>query len=337
MEIHKNYKLKKHNTFGVESIAKEWISVNSVVELQNLIKIRSLNKENHFIIGGGSNLLFADRFDGLIIKPYILGISIEKETKTDIYIKVGAGIVWDEFVNYCVENKYWGIENLSLIPGTVGASPVQNIGAYGVEVKECIFQVVAIHKSTGQIRIFNHHECQFGYRSSFFKQEEGQQWIVTDVIFKLLKIPQAKLSYNPLNSLFSEKDQVSIEEIRKTIIGTRLSKLPNPEEIGNAGSFFKNPVVDLSSKNKLLKSYPKMPFFVLNNNEIKLAAAWLIEQAGWKGFRKDDYGVHQNQALVLVNYNKASGKQILKLSQDIQYSVKQKFDVNLEREVIWIE
>ena len=334
MEQYFNHNIKDYTTFGINANVAEMVSFDNIPELQEFIKSRPLSKEKHLLIGGGSNLLFLQDYEGLVIKAGFQSIELLEESKKYIYIKAGAGVVWDDFVEYCVEQKYWGAENLSLIPGTVGASPVQNIGAYGVEVKDIIFDVRAIHKNTGELKIFSYDDCQFGYRDSFFKQNE--QWIVVDVVYRLLKETTPNLSYAPLNQIFEEKETPKLEDIRAAIIKVRESKLPDPKELGNAGSFFKNPVIGIETNNRLLQDFPQMPYYLIDIDKSKLAAAWLIDQAGWKGHKEGDAGVHDKQALVLVNYGKATGKQIYDLSEKIVASVKEQFGVELEREVIII-
>ncbi len=330
-----NHNIKDYTTFGIDANVAEMLNFDNVSELQEFVKSRPLSKEQHLIIGGGSNLLFIQDYDGLVIKADFQGIELLEESDKYIYLKAGAGVVWDDFVSYCVEQKYWGAENLSLIPGTVGASPVQNIGAYGVEVKDIIFDVRAIHKDTGELKIFSYEDCQFGYRDSFFKQ--NQEWIVAEVVYRLLKKPSPILDYAPLIQIFEDNQNPKLEDIRTEIIKVRESKLPDPNELGNAGSFFKNPVIGIEVNNRLLQDFPQMPYYLVDIDKTKLAAAWLIDQVGWKGHKEGDAGVHDKQALVLVNYGKATGKQIYDLSEKIVASVKEQFGVELEREVIVIK
>ncbi len=331
-----NYNIKTQTSFGISTYVKEWISFNNISNLQHFIKERDLNAEPHFIIGGGSNLLFVHDYNGLIITPRIQGIELLEESDKYIYIKAGAGVIWDDFVKYCIEHQYWGAENLSLIPGTVGASPVQNIGAYGVEAQDIIFDVRAISKITGELKIFSFEDCHFNYRNSFFKQDPKQEWIITEVVYRLHKKPKYNLSYGALNQVFKDQDQVQLQEIREEIIKIRDSKLPKPEEIGNAGSFFKNPIVDIEIINQLQQDFPQIPYYLTDIDKAKLAAGWLIEHAGWKGYTDGQAGVHEKQALVLINKGKASGKDIFNLSEKIVDSVKKQFNINLEKEVIII-
>ena len=335
MEQFLNFNIKAYTTFGIKSIVDKLLVFNKISELQSFLKEENINNTKHLIIGGGSNLLFVNDYDGLLIKADFKGIELIEESEKYIYLKVGAAENWDDFVAYCVTNNYWGVENLSLIPGTVGASPVQNIGAYGVEAKDVIFDVRAICKESGELKIFPHNKCEFGYRDSIFKKEN--KWIVSEVVFRLEKQGQANLSYGGLEQAFQKENKdLELSEIRATVIKIRESKLPDPKVIGNAGSFFKNPVVDIVINNNLMQDYPQMPFYLVDIDKSKLAAGWLIDQAGWKGEREGDAGVHEKQALVIVNYGKASGKEIFDLSEKIIASVKSEFNVELEREVIVI-
>ena len=332
MEQYFNFDIKSYTTFGISALAKEWISFDKIEDLQQFIKEHPLIKEKHFVIGGGSNLLFVNDFEGLIIKPNFQGIELLEESEKYIYLKVGAGVVWDDFVEYCVQHNYWGVENLSIIPGTVGASPVQNIGAYGVEVQDIIFDVRAINKETGKEKIFSFADCEFGYRDSFFKK--NQEWIVSEVVYRLTKAPNRNLSYGPLKQIFQDNQEPNIQDIRNVVIRIRESKLPDPKEIGNAGSFFKNPIVSIETNNQLMQDYPQMPYYLVDIDKSKLAAGWLIDQAGWRGHEEGNVGVHEKQALVLINKGDATGKEIFDLSQKIVDSVKKEFNVELEREVI---
>jgi len=332
MEQYFNFDIKDNTTFGISALTKEWVSFDKIEDLQQFITKRPLSKEKHFIIGGGSNLLFVNNFKGLIVKANFQGIELLEESEKYIYLKAGAGVVWDDFVEYCVQNNYWGAENLSIIPGTVGASPVQNIGAYGVEAQDIIYDVRAINKETGKERIFSFADCQFAYRDSFFKQ--NQEWIVSEVVYRLTKAANRNLSYGPLKQIFQDNTEPSIQEIRDAVIRIRESKLPDPKEIGNAGSFFKNPIVSIEINNQLMQDYPQIPYYLVDIDKSKLAAGWLIDQAGWRGHEEGNVGVHEKQALVLINKGGATGKEIYDLSQKIVDSVKKEFKVELEREVI---
>jgi len=335
MEQFSNFNIKEHTTFGINSIVNNFLIFNEISELGLYLKQENINNSKHLIIGGGSNLLFVNDYNGTVIKPNFKGIELLEESEKYVYLKVGAAEIWDDFVAYCVTNNYWGIENLSLIPGTIGASPVQNIGAYGVEAKDVVFDVRTICKENGESKIFPYNKCEFAYRDSIFKKED--KWIITEVVFRLEKQGEPRLSYGGLEQVFKNKRSIKLSEIREAIIKIRESKLPDPKVIGNAGSFFKNPVVDIVVNNNLMQDYPQMPFYLVDIDKSKLAAGWLIDQAGWKGEREGDAGVHEKQALVIVNYGKASGKEIFDLSEKIIASVKEQFNVELEREVIVID
>ncbi len=335
IDIEKNKSIKKYTTFGVPVSAKFFTQFSNLEELQEVLKDTELMKEELLILGGGSNLLFTKDFDGLVLKNNLKGISIEKEDEEEIYIKSGAGENWHEFVQYCVSNNYAGIENLSLIPGNVGASPMQNIGAYGVEIKDVFHSLEAIEIATGKLKIFSKEECEFGYRDSVFKNALKGQYIITSVVYKLSKKPQFNVSYGAIESELKKMkvDKLSIKAISDAVTSIRLRKLPDPNKIGNAGSFFKNPVISLSHFEDLKDQFPQMSYYKLPNGEIKIAAGWLIDHLGWKGTRKGDYGVHENQALVLVNYGESKGKDIYDLSSLIMKSVLKNFQITLEREV----
>lgn len=330
--IKHNISLKSFNTFGIDVQSASFVEVNTVAELKQLLKD---NKEEILILGGGSNILFTQNYNGLVIKNNIKGIEIISEDKQEIILKVGAGENWHDFVMNCVSKNYAGLENLSLIPGTVGASPMQNIGAYGVEVKDTIISVEALNKSTLQLESFTNKACEFDYRSSIFKTTLKDKYFITSVVFGLSKKPTINSSYGAINDELKSMKVVNptIQDISKAVINIRSSKLPNPKEIGNSGSFFKNPVVSFSKKNDLLLKYPSMPHYLQNDGTFKIAAGWLIETCGWKGKRIANYGVHTKQALVLVNYGGATGKEIYHLSEQIIQSVKSTFDIELEREV----
>ncbi|HRN40967.1 MAG TPA: UDP-N-acetylmuramate dehydrogenase [Vicingus sp.] len=331
-EIKHHISLKPFNTFSIDVTTNSFVEVNTVQELKEVL---SQNKEEILIIGGGSNILFTQDFSGLVIKNSIKGIDVIFENENEIILNVGAGENWHDFVMFCVENNYAGIENLSLIPGTVGASPMQNIGAYGVEVKDVILNVEALKISDLSIHQFSNSACEFDYRSSIFKTTEKGKYFITAVQFKLSKKPAINSSYGAIEDELKSLGvfKPSIKDISKAVINIRKSKLPDPKEIGNSGSFFKNPVVDLNKKNELLAKYPSMPYYPQKNGTFKLAAGWLIETLGWKGKRIENYGVHEKQALVLVNYGGASGSQIYNLSEEIISTIRKSFGIELEREV----
>jgi UDP-N-acetylmuramate dehydrogenase len=283
-------------------------------------------------------MLFTSDFDGLVIKINIGGIEVVNETDEHVYIKVGAGVVWHDLVLYCIERNYAGMENLSLIPGTVGAAPMQNIGAYGVEIKEIFENLEAIHMQTGQSRIFGNADCLFGYRESIFKKELKGQYVIVNVTFRLNKVPVFNTSYGAiLDTLKTMNVQdLSIKAISDAVCQIRKSKLPDPAEIGNAGSFFKNPEIPLEQYNKLQQQYPQIPGYVVSAQTMKVPAGWLIEQTGWKGKQVGNTGVHKNQALVLVNYGKAQGNEIKALSEEVQRTVHEKFGIWLQAEVNFV-
>ncbi|RLJ99571.1 UDP-N-acetylmuramate dehydrogenase [Tenacibaculum discolor] len=332
MNIQENISLKEYNTFGIDVNAKRFVSITSVYQLQQLIK----EEKDIFLISGGSNMLLTKDIETLVVHINFKGISIDQQNHNDVYITVNAGENWHEFVLWCVSLNYGGLENLSLIPGNVGTCPIQNIGAYGVEVKDTITKVEAIEIKTGKLVSFSAEECQFGYRNSIFKNKAKGKYILTSVSFKLTKNNhKLNTSYGAIESELSSKGitNPTIKDISDAVITIRQSKLPNPKEIGNSGSFFKNPVISKEHFEKLQKKYPDIPSYVISDTEIKVPAGWLIEQSGFKGKRFGNYGVHEKQALVLVNYGDASGKEIYELAQKIQRTIKDTFDINLEIEV----
>jgi len=332
MSLQENISLRSHNTFGIDVKTKKLATVKNVNELKNIL---SNNLLPLCILGGGSNILFTKDFDGLIIKNELKGIQLINENDTEIYLKVASGEVWHEFVLFCIENNYCGIENLSLIPGSVGASPMQNIGAYGVEVKDFITEVEAMHLKSLKITYFSTNDCEFDYRSSIFKTKEKGNYFITSVTFRLNKQPNINTSYGAIQSELEAKgiSNPTIKDVSDAVICIRESKLPNPKEIGNAGSFFKNPSVSNEKAEALKNEFPAIPNYPQNNGTTKIAAGWLIEQCGFKGKTFGNYGVHKNQALVLVNYGGAQGKDIYALSETIIDAVQQKFGILLEREV----
>ena len=329
-----NISLKKLNTFGINVKCKLFYEINNKGNLKELIKTNQFKQNNYLILGGGSNILFTEDYDGLIIKNEIRGIDIIDEDDETKKIKVGAGENWHQFVLWTIKNELSGIENLALIPGNVGASPIQNIGAYGVEVKDFIDKVWTINLKNGKEKIFTNSECKFKYRDSIFKNELKDQYIILYVSFKLSKLPMLNTKYKDINSeLLSLSLEKSTKNICNAVINIRKRKLPDPKKIGNSGSFFKNPVIEKEKFEYLKKIYPNIIGYKISSTEIKLAAGWLIDQCGWKGYRYKDAGVHKNQALVLVNYGEATGKEIINLAEKIQNSVKKKFDINIYPEV----
>lgn len=334
MQIQQNVSLKRLNTFGIDVQASKFVSVHNEKDLIELFDSELVGK-SFFVLGGGSNILFKKDFDGLVIKNEILGISLVSQDKESIFVKSGAGEVWHNLVLWAVNKGLGGLENLSLIPGSVGASPIQNIGAYGVELKDVFHSLEAFDIHTKKIISFTKEECQFDYRNSIFKNELKNKVIIVSVTLQLSKYPVANIEYGSLKEYMVQNNvrKIDIKSISDAVCAIRRSKLPNPSELGNAGSFFKNPVIDRSKFNALKEKYTEMVGYPISGNEIKVAAGWLIESCGWKGKRVGDTGSHAKQALVLVNYGNATGKEIFNLSEDIIASVKEKYDINLEREV----
>ena len=335
MNVHENFNLKHLNTFGINVSANYFVECCSVDELKAILSDEQFINQPQLILGGGSNILFTKNFDGLIIKNNLKGIELVKEDADFYHVKCAAGEVWHEFVIHCIANNYAGLENLSLIPGNVGASPMQNIGAYGVEIKDTFFELEAIHIKEKNIQKFTNEQCKFGYRESVFKRELKNQFIITSVTFKLRKKPVFNTSYGAIETELQSMGatNLTIQAISQAVCNIRNSKLPNPKEIGNAGSFFKNPEVSNITWDQLKNTFPGSIGYHLESGNVKLAAGWLIEQCGWKGKQIGDAGVHKLQALVLVNYNDAKGQEVFELSQKIIDSVKEKFGVLLEREV----
>ncbi len=335
MALKKDISLKPYNTFGVDAKARYLFEIKSVSELKDAIGFLKKKKHSVFVLGGGSNVLFANNFRGVILLNRIRGMKLVDENDDFLLLKVAGGETWPELVDFCVSNNWGGIENLSLIPGTAGAAPIQNIGAYGVEVKEVITSVEAVDLLTGEVRVFANRDCAFSYRSSIFKTTKKGRYFVTHVTFKLNKKPRVNLDYTPLKKAFEGRDKstISVKEVSDAVKKIRRSKLPDPLEKGNAGSFFKNPVVDEEMLNRLKAQFPDIPSYSVSRNRFKLAAGWLIEQAGWKGKRFGDAGVCATQALVIINHGNASGIDIAGLAAEIRISVQKQFDVKLEFEV----
>ena len=329
-----DYPLKKHHTFGTSAKAKHYFEFTETEDLEGfLATTKEWQNQQILILGEGSNLLFITDFDGLVINPNIPGIQTVHEDRNNIWIEVGAGVNWDNFVEYAVFNQWGGIENLSLIPGKVGAAAVQNIGAYGMEIQNQIKSVTGYDLETQTTYTIETADCEYDYRDSIFKNRLKNRFIITNVVFKLEKFPEFILNYGNLKEETEKLGTINLRNIRKAVIQIRKSKLPDPKITGNAGSFFKNPVIETYRMENLLVSFPNMPHYPAAEGKTKLAAGWLIEQCGWKGFRRGDAGVHEKQALVLVNYENATGREIYDLSEEIKQSVLQKFGVELEREV----
>lgn len=336
--IQQNVQLKPYNTFGLEATARYFVEVSSVEELKKILQNTDYQHLPKLILGGGSNMLLTKDFEGLVIKINIGGIEKVSEDAEQVILKVGAGVVWHQFVMHCVEQNLGGVENLSLIPGTVGAAPMQNIGAYGVEIKEVFVELEALNLETFEIETFDLKTCRFGYRESIFKHEAKGKYIIVSVSFHLQKHPKFNVSYGAINDTLAEMGvtELSIKAISDAVIHIRQSKLPNPAEIGNAGSFFKNPEIAKTQFEALKEKFPNVPSYPVNETTVKVPAGWLIEQAGWKGQRFGNVGVHTKQALVLVNYGGGKGLEIKELSEKIQASVSEKFGINLHAEVNFI-
>ena len=339
MTVQENISIKEYNSFGISGYANLFAKFNSLDELSELLEFNQPQTTNHkpqtLILGGGSNILFTKDFDGLVLKNELHGIKEIKEDEHHVYVQVGAGENWHQFVLHCIKNGWAGVENLSLIPGNVGASPMQNIGAYGAEIKDVFYSLEAFHIKEKKIVNFSLNDCEFGYRDSVFKRKFKNEFVITHVTYRLNKIPEYNISYGAIEQELEKMGvkNLSLQSVSQAVINIRSSKLPNPGQIGNAGSFFKNPEISSSQFAVLSSQFPGIVGYDLPNGNVKLAAGWLIEQTGWKGFRKGDAGCHERQALVLVNYGNAKGSEIYDLSEKILQSVKEKFGVGLEREV----
>ncbi|MDG2343669.1 MAG: UDP-N-acetylmuramate dehydrogenase [Flavobacteriales bacterium] len=335
MNIIRNQSLKSYNTFGIDVKADFFYELNSVQELNEISSSEVFQNEDLLIISGGSNLLLTKNFKGFVLKNNILGIELVKEDENDVFLKVGAGEDWHELVMYAVGNNWGGIENLSLIPGNAGTAPMQNIGAYGVELKDTFVCLEAFEIASGKVHSFTNNDCCFGYRESIFKNTHKGKYIITSITIKLSKKPLINIKYGDIKNELHKSNiaNPSIRDVSNAVIKIRKSKLPDPNEIGNSGSFFKNPVITKAKLEQLLKTHPDIVKYPLDENKFKIAAGWLIEKAGWKGKTFDNYGVHKKQALVLVNYGGAKGNDINKLSELIIEDINAKFGIRLEKEV----
>lgn len=330
------FSLRGYNTFGIEAEARQFVEISSIDQYISLRKSGEYAHLPHLFLGGGSNVLLTKAQEALVVKISIPGITVIKEDADYVWLKGGAGVVWDEFVQYAVNQGWSGLENLSLIPGTVGAAPMQNIGAYGAEIKDTFESLEALNLQTLALEVFDAKACAFGYRESFFKRAGKGQYLISSVTFKLSKKPSVKTSYGAIQEVLAAKGitNPSIREVADAVIEIRQSKLPDPKQIGNSGSFFKNPTVSASEASRLMAEFPGIPNYpVEGSSDVKFPAGWFIEKAGWKGFRRGDAGVHAKQALVLVNYGEATGAEILALSEEIKQSIKDTFGVSLETEV----
>ena len=334
LEFKKNYCLKKHNTFGINVKAKHFVSFSCEEQLKAIVNSEIFHNNKTCIIGGGSNILLTKDFDGLILHNTINKIHILEDNEEFVIVEVGGGVNWHKFVEWSIDLNLSGIENLALIPGSVGASPVQNIGAYGMEVKDTITKVYTFDIKKKSTKIFNNQECRFEYRNSIFKSTLKDKIIITKVEFKLSKIPLNKTTYGSIkDELNNLKLNPSPKNIAKAVINIRNKKLPNPIKLGNSGSFFKNPIISKNKFEALKEEFPEIIGYQISTNKIKLAAGWLIENAGMKGFRDNNVGVHKMQALVLVNYGNANGEDIMNLAKKIQKIILEKYGIQIEPEV----
>ena len=334
IQILKNYNLTDLNTFGIKAQAKFFVEIKSEQDFLELFGTQEFKESQKLFLGGGSNMLFTKDFDGLIILNKLKGIEIIEENQKEVFIKALGGEIWQDLVNFCVDRNLWGIENLSSIYGTVGAAPMQNIGAYGVELKDVLEKVEAINLETGEKKVFSKDECGLGYRTSVFKEKLKDKYFIIGIILKLSKISNPNINYKALVDYLAENklEIKNSKDVASAISAIRKSKLPDPKILGNAGSFFKNVYIDEKKLAELLKKFPEMPYF-REENQIKIPAGWLIEQCDWKGKRVGNVGVHEKQALVLVNYGGATGEEILNLANQIIDSVYKKFDLKLTLEV----
>ena len=334
MEIQSNFSLKKYNTFGIEAKAKQFVAIHSVQELKNVLQENKTTQK--FILGGGSNMLLTKDIDALVIHIDLKGKQIIEENDNFVWVESQAGESWHEFVLWTIDQNLGGLENMSLIPGNVGTTPVQNIGAYGTEIKDTFVSCEAMTIESQEIKTFTNEECNFGYRESIFKNEAKNQYIITSVVFKLTKNNhKINISYGDISSELAKNNitNPTLKDISNAVIAIRQSKLPDPKELGNSGSFFKNPILLKSDFEKIHQQFPEMKYFDISETEVKVPAGWLIEQAGFKGKRFGDAGIHKNQALVLVNYGNATGQEILNVSKDIQETVFKIFGIHIEAEV----
>ncbi|MFD0939751.1 UDP-N-acetylmuramate dehydrogenase [Pedobacter boryungensis] len=332
--LQENVSLKTYNTFGIDVNANYFVEVKSVDDLREIFKNSIAKTKKLLVLGGGSNMLFTKDFDGIVLKISIQGITYQTQGD-DVMVTAGGGVVWNDLVTYCVENNFAGLENLTLIPGTVGASPIQNIGAYGVELKDVFTSCTAFEIATGEMRTFSYADCNFGYRDSVFKNELKNKYIITSVQFHLNKQAKLQTHYGAITTELEKRNISSptIADVSNVVAAIRISKLPDPKTIGNAGSFFKNPVIEKEVFDELVEKFPDVVNYPAPNGKIKLAAGWLIEQCGFKGIVVGETGTWKNQALVLVNHGHASGQEVYTFSEQIINTVYTKFAVKLEREV----
>ncbi len=334
MEIQNNFSLKKYNTFGIEAKAKQFVAVHSIAELKTILKENKSQKK--FILGGGSNMLLTKDIDALVVHIDLKGRKVIKEEADFVWVESQAGENWHEFVLWTIEQNFGGLENMSLIPGNVGTTPVQNIGAYGTEIKDTFVSCEALSIENQEIKTFTNSECHFGYRESVFKNEVKDLYIITSVVFKLTKANhKINTSYGDITAELATKNitKPTLKEVSNAVIAIRKSKLPDPKELGNSGSFFKNPILLKTDFEKIHLKFPEMKYYEISETEVKVPAGWLIEQAGFKGKRFGNAGIHKNQALVLVNYGNATGQEILDISKNIQDTIFKIFGIHIEAEV----
>lgn len=336
MEIKENYPLKEHNTLGVDAICRLWVRYDSLADLEALSRDELYQESRTFFIGEGSNLLFLSHFNGIILSSGITSLEEISRGEDYVVLRVGSGLVWDDFVAYAVKQGYHGAENLSLIPGTVGAAAVQNIGAYGSDVAQLITSVDVFDMRDGKKRTYEADACEYGYRESIFKTKEHKHEVITHVTIRLGLTPAYNLTYSDLKRRFEEAPPKSLAEVRQAVIDIRESKLPDPKQIGSAGSFFKNPIVTSQKLKALLIQYPQLSYHMLPNGEAKLSAAWLIDNAGLKGYRMDAVGVYEKQPLVLANYGGATGREIAALAEYVCQTVHELYDIELSPEVLYV-
>lgn len=333
MEVRENYSLKNYNTFGIDVKCRYFVESDTESEFLEFVSSYELKPEEIMVLGEGSNFLFTDDFDGTVFYPTMKGMEIVEENDEHVWVKVGAGEVWDDFVAWTVEQGYGGVENLSFIPGHVGAAPVQNVGAYGMEAGDTIERVEAIQIEKARKETISAAACRFAYRDSIFKGEWKNRYIVTYVVFRLTKVPEFRLNYGSVREELQKLGEVSLKNIRRAIIQIRRAKLPDVKDLPNAGSFFKNPVVSREQAGQLKERYPELPVYPVDEDRVKLAAGWLIEQCGWKGKDLGKAGVYEKQALILVNRAGASGVEVARLANEVKKSVFMTFGVWIEPEV----
>jgi UDP-N-acetylmuramate dehydrogenase len=334
MKLQTNFSLKSYNTFGIQAAAKQFVAVQSIDQLIQILQENQHQKK--FILGGGSNMLLTKDIDALVIHIDFKGKKIIQEDQNFVLVQAMAGENWHEFVLWAINQDFGGLENMSLIPGNVGTTPIQNIGAYGAEIKDTFVSCEAINIATQEIKIFNNLDCKFGYRESIFKQDLKDQFIITSAVFKLTKNNhKINIDYGDITGELAKKNikNPNIQQVSNAVIAIRKSKLPDPKELGNSGSFFKNPIISTHLFNKVQAKFPEIKSYKISDTKVKVPAGWLIEQAGFKGKRFGDAGIHKNQALVLVNYGNATGQEILAVAKDIQNTVYQIFEIHIEAEV----